>query len=200
MISFLFKNCRISISFFFIAVVTFLLLEDKSGTAVLAFTAAALHETGHLLLMYRFGVRASQIRFTPFGIDIEKSSCADRTYQRDALISLAGSGVNLAAALLFGVLQFSVFYRFVLINLFLALFNLLPIEPLDGGQAFYSILCTRFSADRSAKIVSIVSFVVLTPLAVVGFLLVFRSPGNYSLLVVCGYLMTLLVFKNGRYY
>lgn len=200
MMSFYIKNCHITVSFFFVAMLAVVLLEDKSGTAILAFSAAALHETGHLVCMHAFGVRALQIRFTPFGIDIEKSCCADRSYQRDALISIAGPCTNVAAALLSGLLQFSMLNRFTVINLFLALFNLLPIEPLDGGQALYSMLCTRFSADRSANIVSVVSFAVLTPLAVAGFLAVFRSPGNYSMLLVCGYLMTLLLFKNGRYY
>ena len=197
---FIIKNCHITVSFFFVAMVAVLLLEDKSGTVIPALLSAALHEIGHLLVMYTFGVKGSQIRFTPFGIDIEKSCCTNRSYQRDALISLAGSATNIAVALLLGILNFTMFYRFILINLALAGFNLLPIEPLDGGQALYSLLCMRFSTERAAKVVSIISFVVLTPLSIAGFLTVFRSPGNYSLLLVCGYLMMLLLFKNGRYY
>ncbi len=198
--SFTVKNCRITVSFFFVAMIALVLLEDKSGTALLAFAAAALHEAGHLSVMHIFGVKPSQIRFTPFGIDIVKSCCADRSYQRDVLISLAGPCTNIIAVFLFSALQSATLYRFVLINLIFAMFNLLPIEPLDGGQALYSLLCMKFSADQSAKAVSVISFAVLTPLAVIGFLTVFRSQGNYSLLLVCGYLMILLLFKNGRYY
>ncbi len=197
--SFTVKNCRVTVSFFFVAMAAVLLLEDQSGMAEIAFLAAALHESGHLCVMRLFGVEPSQIRFTPFGIDIVKSRCIDRSYQRDVLISLAGPGANVAVALIFSA-WLPVFQRFVLANFVLALFNLLPIEPLDGGQALYSLLCIKFSADRSAKTVSIVSFIVLTPLAIIGFLALFRSPWNYSLLLVCGYLMALLLFKNGRYY
>jgi stage IV sporulation protein FB len=198
--SFTIHNCRITVSFFFVAMVAIVLLEDKSGTSLLAFLAAALHEAGHLIVMRAFGVKPSQIRFTPFGIDIIKSCCVDRSYRRDALISFAGPCANIAMFLLLSALQFSIGNSFMLANLIFALFNLLPIEPLDGGQALYSLLCMKFSADQSAKAVAIVSFAVLTPLAIVGFLTVFRSPGNYSLLLVCGYLMALLLFKNGRYY
>jgi stage IV sporulation protein FB len=198
--SFTVKNCHITISFLFVAMLAVLLLEDKSGTALVGILAAALHETGHLVTMNAFGVKPSQIRFTPFGIDMIKSGCADHSYQRDALISLIGPCVNLTVALLLHTLQIPGCNRFVLANLVIAIFNLLPIEPLDGGQALYSLLCIRFSADQSAKAVSVVSFLVVTPLALAGFLILFHSPGNYSLFLVCVYLMVLLLLKNGRYY
>lgn len=199
MITFFIKGCRISVSFFFVAAAALLLSLDKSGVAALTFLAAALHEGGHFLMMLRFGVHLSQIRVTPFGIDIEKSRCAERTYQRDALISFAGPLANLLAAAAFSACG-SRFFLFATVNLALALFNLLPIEPLDGGQALYSLLCIRRSPERAARAVSIVSFVFLTPLAVLGFWILFRSPWNFSLLLVCVYLMFLLVVKSGRYY
>jgi stage IV sporulation protein FB len=194
------KNCHITISFYFVAMLTILLLEDQSGTAFIGILAATLHETGHLVTMRAFGVKPSQIRFNPFGIDIIKSCCADHSYQHDALISLAGPGANAVAALLMCTFQNPATTCFILVNLIIALFNLLPIEPLDGGQALYSILCIKFSADQSAKIVAVISFLVVTPLAVFGFLILFHSPGNFSLLLACGYLIVLLVLKNGRYY
>ncbi len=198
--SFTIKNCRITIRFLFVAMLAMLLLGDKSGVAEVGILAATLHETGHLVVMYAFGVEPSQIKFTPFGIDIIKSCCVNRSYKRDVLISLAGPCANIAAALIFYLFNHSAVHPFILANLVLAVFNLLPIEPLDGGQALYSILCTRLSVDQAAKMVSVTSFVVLTPLAILGFLVLFRSPGNFYLFVVCVYLISLLLFKNGRYY
>jgi len=193
------RGCRVSVSFFFLAAAALILTEDQSGTALLTFAAAALHETGHLLVMRRFRVRLLQVRFTPFGVDIEKSVGTDRSYPRDALISLSGPLTNLVTAALFYLFG-SGCSLFILVNLALALFNLLPIEPLDGGQALYSLLCIRFRPEQSAKAVAVVSFLVLTPLAVVEFIALFRSPWNFSLFLTCVYLMTLLLFKNGRYY
>lgn len=199
MLNFTFRNCRISVSFLFLAVAALLLWCDKSGIVVLTFIAAALHETGHFIMMQIFGVKLARIRVTPLGIDIEKSSCTERSYQRDALVSFSGPFANLIFAGIFAFFG-EYFQLFAIINLALALFNLMPIEPLDGGQALYSLLCIHFSAERSAKAVSIVSFVVLLPLAVYGFLILFQTPWNFSLLAVCIYLMVLLVFKSGRYY
>ncbi len=197
MITFYIKNCRVSVSFFFVAAAAALLVIDQSGLSLLTFLSAAFHEAGHFLAMSFIGVRLSQIRVTPFGMDIEKSQCVQRSYCRDLCVSLSGPLMNLIAGVVSATLNNADFAN---INFALAAFNLLPIEPLDGGQALYSLLCNRFSSDRSAKIVSVISFVTLLPLAVLGFLSVFRSPWNFSLLLTCVYLIFLLVFKSGRYY
>lgn len=69
-----------------------------------------------------------------------------------ALVSLAGPGSNLAIALVFGLaLRFlpiiatnpalaSVFATIVFLNIFLAIFNLLPIPPLDGSHILFTFL------------------------------------------------------------
>ena len=69
----------------------------------------------------------------------------------DALVAAAGPSVNIIIALLFGVvirvgLGAGMTHEFislasvvVLINIVLALFNLVPIPPLDGSKIFFSI-------------------------------------------------------------
>ena len=71
--SFTIKSCRITVDFLFVAMLTVLLLGDKTGIAQIGILAAMLHEAGHLTVMHLFGVEPSQIKFTPFGIDIIKS-------------------------------------------------------------------------------------------------------------------------------
>ncbi|WP_312693642.1 metalloprotease [Caproiciproducens sp.] len=198
--SFSIKNCRVTISFLFIAVLAVFFLFDKSGMAVLGIFSAMLHESGHLAVMFAFGSEPSQIKFTPFGIDMIKTAGMDRSYWRDAAISLAGPGANFAVALLFYIIDAHYFHHFILANLVLAGFNLLPVEPLDGGQALYSVLCIKLNSTQSAKIVSVTSFAVLTPLAIIGFIFLFQSNGNFYLFTVCVYLILLLLLKNGRYY
>ncbi|MBE6830967.1 MAG: peptidase M50 [Ruminococcaceae bacterium] len=198
--SFSIKNCRVTVDFLFVALLAVFFLFDRSGMAVLGLSCAVLHELGHLAVMAAFGAAPSQIRFTPFGIDVIKSAGIDRSYWRDAAISVAGPGTNLAAALICTLVNERYFHFFILANLVLAGFNLLPVEPLDGGQALYSVLCTRLNSTLSARIVSVTSFAVLTPLAAIGFLFLFRANGNFYLLTVSVYLIFLLLYKNGRYY
>ena len=70
----------------------------------------------------------------------------------EAKVALAGPGANLALALIFGLfLRFSpavstlpglylMFSYIVYINLLLAIFNLLPIPPLDGSHILFTFL------------------------------------------------------------
>lgn len=193
------KNCKITVSFLFFAVLALFLMEDRSGSALPVFSAAALHESGHLGALRCFGAGLSEIRFTPFGIDMVKSGGTKRSYGKDALISLAGPAANLAAVPLCLAFPCGTAQKFLLANCVFAGFNLLPVEPLDGGQALYSLLCMKLPENRAAGVVSVISFAVLTPLAALGFVALFRSPWNISLLVVSGYLMLLLLLKRERY-
>jgi Zn-dependent protease len=75
----------------------------------------------------------------------------------EALVAAAGPGSNLAIAVIFGILiRFNTVYQFlpdsflsisaslVMINLLLAVFNLIPISPLDGSKIVFGFLPYRF--------------------------------------------------------
>lgn len=74
-----------------------------------------------------------------------------------ACVAAAGPASNIVLAVVFGFLvRFSVvlglnsatatiFSVIVLVNIMLALFNLIPIPPLDGATIFFSFLPARFS-------------------------------------------------------
>lgn len=77
-----------------------------------------------------------------------------------ALIALAGPLSNIVIALFFGILiriffvgQMTPFLEIasliVLVNLVLAVFNLVPIPPLDGSKILFSLFPERFSAYQS---------------------------------------------------
>ncbi len=84
---------------------------------------------------------AKPVPFNPFNLKNPKKDTG--------LIGLAGPLSNLAVAFFFGALiRFSLFnetitsafYLIVYLNLMLAIFNLIPIPPLDGSKILYAIL------------------------------------------------------------
>lgn len=100
----------------------------------------------------------------------------------EAIVALAGPLSNLVLALVFGiVLRFSsnafvnsptgdILSIIVLINLTLAIFNLIPIPPLDGSRLFFSLLPARFNKmramlDRYGLILVLLLIFFLAPIA-----------------------------------
>lgn len=73
----------------------------------------------------------------------------------EGIVAFAGPGINIAIALIFGlIIRFgeglpdtfiSLAALVVLVNLFLALFNLIPIPPLDGYTVLRTLLPYKFA-------------------------------------------------------
>ena len=81
-------------------------------------------------------------------------------------------------------------------NLSLALFNLLPIEPLDCGRAVRCWLMCRMNTLRAEKTVFIIGAVCLVPVAAMGFLVLIKSRYNITLLLASIYLSYMLLKRR----
>ncbi len=97
-----------------------------------------------MLVLFRFGW-GKPVQFDPFNL---------KNPRRDAmLIGLAGPGSNLITATIVALIfnfQFSFFHQFsifnsliinfIVISIVLAVFNLVPVHPLDGGKIIMGLL------------------------------------------------------------
>lgn len=196
MLELYFSGVRVRVSLLFPAAMVVLLTLDQTGVPLWCVAASAMHEAGHFLALLLLGNKPSQISVGAFGIRVEQSPHSPLGYRANILVSLAGPVVNL--------FSFAVVYVTAgmgvpaIIHLTLAVFNLLPIEPLDGGQALFCFLALQMEEAQADHIVFIVSLCTIVPLAVVGFTLLIQSGYNFTLLLVSLYLSLLLLFKRKR--
>ena len=117
---------RISIRPGFAAVLCGLLLLDETLPWLLLVTVA-VHELGHLLAMQCLGVREASLTLSAGGGIID---CAPLTARELIVTALAGPLANL----LWAVLLLRPAPTAALLSLSAAVFNLLPVPPLDGGM------------------------------------------------------------------
>lgn len=190
----------ISISYYFTAMVAFLLLSDGSGAVFWGMLAAAFHEMGHVAMMKVLKCPKCRIRFTGCGIKIVQNNFGGYGYWRDFYVAVAGAAVNLFLFLLFigagYLLPWSGLNMAAMSQLAVASFNMMPVYPLDGGQAVYALLCRKFTLEIAELLSNVISFMFLLPLAFFAFYVLFRSRYNFSLLVMVIYLVVMLVLKE----
>jgi Zn-dependent protease len=115
--------------------------------AVIAFFLSILgHEFGHALVARRYGVETESIDLWALG-GVARLDREPPTPRADGLIAVAGPLVSLAiGAVTFGaafVLSSNVLAWIGFVNLLLAVFNMLPGAPLDGGRVLRAVRWAR---------------------------------------------------------
>ena len=197
-------GCTLKVSFPFLTLLTLLLLVDNNGTIVYGVFAALIHELGHISAMMIKNCRPQKISFRAFDINIIDRSRVKRNYNDDLFILAAGPLSNIIFCLvLYCIYKFggcSWLVKPIYENIFIAVFNILPIESLDGGQIFFNLLCRRLSIKTATNFTVLISFMVLLPIAVVGFYILLVSRYNFSLLLLSCYLIGILLLKHKEFY
>lgn len=186
---------EVRLSLLFPAALVVLLTLDTSGVPAWCIAASAMHEAGHFAALLALGSRPSLISVGVFGVRVVQGASSPVGYRGNILVSLAGPLVNLIS---YGCLLLTGAGGSVpaMVHLTLAIFNLLPVEPLDGGQALFCGLAIFLEEDRAERVTFLISMCTILPLAGAGFLLLAVSGYNFTLLAVSIYLALLILFKE----
>lgn len=155
------------------------------GFVLTIFVCVILHELGHALTAQRFNIKTREISILPIGGLAQFESIPEKP-KEELLVALAGPAVNvLIAGLLFpfvslrgdlgeiGTLTRIGPSNFLLalmdINLWLALFNLIPAFPMDGGRVLRALLAFKVNHARATAIAASVGQVLAIVFVFLGF-------------------------------
>lgn len=187
------RGVRVRISLLFPAVLVVLLSWDKTGIPAWCVLASLLHELGHLTALCALGGRPARLDVGFFGMRMVIDRERPLSYAASALVSLAGPITNLLMLAL--LLPLTGPGPQVWVHATLAGLNLLPIEPLDGGQALQAIVAPRLGEEKAARLLTGISFVTLFLLALAGSMLWIASGYNFTLTALCAYLTLLVIVR-----
>lgn len=188
---------EIYISFLFCALITIMLATDRTGLALPTLFSVFVHEIGHLFAMWVLDCEPKSIRLIPASIQVTKS--ITNKYTGDIWIALSGPMINFV---LFGSLYFNYLtfknpntQIWALINLIIALFNLLPVNGLDGGTILFSLIAKSGDINRANLAVKIVTLILASAFLVFAITLAFRGNVNITFFIVAIYLFVGVLIK-----
>ncbi len=200
---FSFLKIRFEISYLLLSILAIVVITERFCNFFWCIGAVIVHELGHITPMCIFGYRPEKIKISVFEISISDNSRHKRSFWQNFFIILFGPFINFICFISFYLLYLygkDFYLPIAIANLSVGLFNFMPVLSLDGGQLLYLVLCRKITESNAERAVDILTFIFIFPLFALGFLLLFKSKYNFSLLFVCVYLIFSLILKNNRYY
>ena len=178
---------KINVSF--AAVVTLMLILDGSGTCATALFCCIIHELGHVVCLLFFGEKPESVELSFYGIKLERNRFSSLSAAEETIVFAAGPVMNFifsAFMLPFGSV-YTGLKTAAAISFCVGTFNLLPCEPLDGGNILSTVLNYMAGEEKAKKIGFYVSCFVIIPIALAGLAMIFLN-GNFTLFAVAVYL------------
>ncbi len=151
---------RVRVHPLFLAILAAAALGGQGRAALLLVTLLLTHELAHLLVARAYGLDVPEVEFLPFGGVARIEGLREAEPGVEAAVALAGPlnnflllglGMLLARA---GLAGGELERLFLDGNLALALFNLLPALPLDGGRFCRSFLAPRLGYGRATRLLA----------------------------------------------
>ncbi len=149
------------------------------------FVCVTLHELGHALAAKRFHIKTKDITLLPIGGVARLENMPEKPMQ-ELIVALAGPAVNgVLFLIIYIVLQIAgmpfefssithitadnFFFNLAILNVWLAVFNLIPAFPMDGGRVLRALLAMKLSRTLATQIAGRIGQVIATVFVFLGF-------------------------------
>ena len=199
---------RIDLKIFLFLILFYFTRQIEIYAIVMLF--AIIHEFAHLITGIFLKMKIQKITLMPVGLSVEfnltKEDCNETIFKLNKLelkkiiIAMAGPFINILIIIIVKLLNTnSYFYKNIIYaNLLIAIFNLLPIYPLDGGRILKSVLnliLNKVKADIYTNNISNIMMFFITFL----FSILIYYLKNIAILFILIYLWYIVIRENKIY-
>ena len=149
------------------------------------FVCVTLHELGHALAAKRFHIKTKDITLLPIGGVARLENMPEKPMQ-ELIVALAGPAVNVIIFLiLYIALQIAsipfdftaithitadnFLFNLAILNVWLAVFNMIPAFPMDGGRVLRALLAMKLNRSLATQIAGRIGQVIAMGFVLLGF-------------------------------
>ncbi|WP_425446586.1 M50 family metallopeptidase [Dethiothermospora halolimnae] len=159
------KDIKVKINILLIALLIFYCYLGYNIKIIISFIFVIIHEFTHIFIATKLGIKFNEIELFPFGGVAKSDSIIGTDTRAEIIVSIAGPLINFIFGLMFFITN-TLFYSsetliFIYsINFLLAIFNILPILPLDGGRIVRAFLSSFWGFKRVTHTMVNISYLI----------------------------------------
>lgn len=158
-----------------------------------------LHEMAHLLVGMSVGLRPKVFSINPLGVSVQFYLYQQRKSWKKIVTYLAGPVMNIVIAIIFQVIALDEILKMKIVytNIILAIFNLVPIMPLDGGRILKEMLTPKIGNKEASVFLNYLTQIILVIITLLYSVMILKLQ-NFAIFLLVLYLWYLKYIEDKK--